>query len=332
MKIKLLIATDDTDYAEHLSAELSARHSGVVDATVCSTPERLSEALATRKFDAALLEASMVGSADISAITLPLLLQTAEESYGGDCAELKGTKKYQRITSIVSDVLEQSAKVSAVRCADPRRARITAVWSPAGGAGKTTVALAYAARKASEGKQVHYLNLESFSSVPVYFEEDGKSISALFEKLEYNEGSAQMLVKSIERRDSGGISYFCRPANYDDMNVLSAENITGLLNACSGMTDELVVDLSCTCDERTSRVLDAADRVFLVTDPTNTTRTKVSQFMSQHRVFGCIKEKVVFVENKSAASGKPAPESLIRLPPLRTTDLPMVYKTLSASF
>ena len=332
MKIKLLIATDDSDYAGHLSAELSARHPGVVDATVCSTPERLREALATRKFDAALLEAPMAGGEDLGPITLPLLLKAPEGSPRSGCAELIGIKKYQRITSIISDVLEQSAKVSAVRCAEPRRARITAVWSPAGGVGKTTVALAYAAKKVSEGKQAHYLNLESFSSVPAYFEEAGKSISALFEMLESSEGSTQMLIKSIERRDGGGISYFCRPANYDDMNVLSAENITGLLNACAGMTDELVADLSCTCDERTSRVFDAADRVFLVTDPTGITQTKVSQFMSQHRVFGCIKEKVVFVENKSAASGKPAPEPVIRLPHLRTTDLSMVYKTLSACF
>jgi len=331
MRLKVLIATDDSDYSEHLSSELSMRHSGVIDAAVCSMPERLKEVVATRKFDAALLEASFINGVDLSPITLPLMLRAVDGNDGAG-AKLSGIKKYQRITSIVSDVLEQSAKVLTVKIGDHLRARITAVWSPAGGAGKTTVALAYAAKKASEGKHVLYLNLESFSSVPAYFAEAGKSISALFEMLENNDGSAQMLIQSIVRRDNEGISYFTRPLNYDDMNVLSGENITALLRACAGMTDELVVDLTCICDERTVRVFDAADRIFLVTDMTSTAQIKMTQFMSQHRVFESIREKVVYVENKCSAPGRASMEPAIRLPHLRASDLSMVHKRLSAGF
>jgi len=341
MRIKLLIATDDSDYGEHLSAELSVHHSGVVETVVCSTAERLREVLAARKFDAALLEAHMTEGLDLSPITQPLLLKGTDGgagdagsavNAGSGFTKLREIKKYQRVTSIVSDVLEQSARVSTVRCDDPLRARLTAVWSPAGGVGKTTVALAYAAKKVLEGKLVLYLNLESFSSVPAYFAETGKSISSLFEMLESNEGNAQMLIQSIECRDSEGISYFCRPVNYDDMNVLSSGNIASLLNACSRLTDELVVDLTCLCDERTARVFDAADRIFIVTDPSETARIKVSQFTSQHGIYRSIKEKVVFVENRSEGAGKPAPESTLRLPAVRTGDHTTAYKTLSAYF
>jgi len=333
MRIKLLIGTGDPDYSEHLSSSISKHHADVIDATVCGTPERVRDALKARKYDAALLEAAMIEGADISQITLPLLLTTEDDRGAGMLPELKEIKKYQRISSIVADVLEQCARVSSYgRSHDVTRARITAVWSPAGGVGATAVALAYAAKKASEGKQTLYLNLEPFSSVPAYFDETGKSISSVFEMLDSKEGDAQMLIRGIQRQDACGITYFCRPVNFDDMNVLSAGNISSLIGACAGVTDELVVDLSCVCDERTRRVFDIADRVYLVTDSTRTALVKVSQFATQHKIFESIREKAVLVENKGAETGIPYTETSIRLPLIQSADPSVVYKALSANF
>ena len=113
---------------------------------------------------------------------------------------------------------------------DLEKARITAVWSPAGGVGKTTAALAYCTRKVSEGKQVLYLDLEYFSSVSVYFSGDGKSISTVFDKLANNAQYAPL--RGIRQQDSGsGIMYFCEPNNYDDINVLTDEDIASPMAA-----------------------------------------------------------------------------------------------------
>jgi ribosomal protein S8 len=185
MKIKLLIASGDTDYAEHLSDNISERHADAVVVSVCRTSERLREILPAEKYDAALLEASLIEDADLQSIKLPLLLVAEDEDAETGTGELKRVLKYQRISTLVATVLENYSEISTnKRRINSKKASITAVWSPAGGVGKTAVALAQAAKKQAEGKQALYLDLEPFSSVPAYFGRDGKSISTVFEMRE----------------------------------------------------------------------------------------------------------------------------------------------------
>ena len=331
MRIKLLIATPDTDYSEHLSSRISERHADDVDVSVCSSAECLRDLLSERKFDAALLEAPVIDSVDLQNIQLPLLLWSEDGNTPDEAVTLTKIRKYQRVSSIVSGVLEHYAKVSNDGCGfDPDKAHITAIWSSAGGVGKTTVALAYAARKISEGKQVLYLNLEPFSSVPVYFNETGKSISTIFEMLDNREGNVRMLIQGVRRYDSDvGVAYFCSPDNFDDMNILSAENVAALIDACAGVTEELVIDMSCVCDERARQIFGYADRILLVTDTTVTAQIKLSQFTTQHHIFERIKEKTILVANKGAAVSEPLTDTVISLPYVQSADVSAVYNTLS---
>jgi MinD-like ATPase involved in chromosome partitioning or flagellar assembly len=332
MRVKLLIATSDGDYAGHLSNTMSKSHADVIEVSACSTAERLSELLSAKRFDVALFEEAMIEGADLRFVHLPLLLQAGDDSLKGAAAEFKTVRKYQRISSIVAVILEYYAKASSGKyCSDSKKAHTTAVWSPAGGVGKTTVALAYSLRKMSDGKQVLYLNLETFSSSPTYFDDTGKSISAVFEMLEADEGNVEMLIRSIQRQDAGtGIAYMSRPENFDDINILSPEHLARLINACSRVADELVIDLSCVCDERTRQALELADRVLLVTDPSGAAQVKLSQFAAQHSAFARVRAKTTLVANKGAAAGEPIVDTLVCLPFVQTADASAVYRALSA--
>ena len=331
MRVKLLIATPDADYSGYLASRISECHADVFDVSVCSLPERLPDILSARKFDAALMEAPFIESADMQNIQLPILLWSEDESVPDTAKTLKKIRKYQRISSIVAGVLEYYAKVPAAGCGfDPDKAHITAIWSSAGGVGKTTVALAYAAKKISEGKQVLYLNLEPFSSVPVYFSDSGKSISTVFEMLDNREGNIRMLIQGIRRYNSDvGIAYFCRPDNFDDMNILSAENVAALIEACAGVTEELVIDMSCVCDERARQIFGFADLILLVTDTTATAQIKLSQFTTQHHIFEHIKDKTILVANKGAAVSEQLTDTIISLPFVQSADVSAVYSALS---
>jgi Flp pilus assembly CpaE family ATPase len=206
-------------------------------------------------------------------------------------------------------------------------ARITAVWSPSGGVGKTTVALAYAAQKSVNGGKITYLDLEYFSSTSVYFSESGKSISTAFERLD---GNAALLLKAIILKDTGsGISYFSPPNNYDDMNELTADDIENLVLAVSNNSDELVVDLPSVCDERCRKVLEAANAIYLVTDGTKTVTSKSQQFVSQHNLFERISAKIVLVANKGAKVNDTRFRRTVYLPSVSSNDPVSVYKTLS---
>jgi cellulose biosynthesis protein BcsQ len=327
MKIKLLIASADSDYAEHFSNILSEKYSDVFAVSVCSSTERLRDMLTTEIFNVALLESSFSSAANLDTIHLPLLL--VDETEAADSSRgMKKICKYQRISSIAGNVFENYAEAGkSVSSFNAARARITAVWSPAGGTGKTTVALAYSTNAVSKGKQAVYLNFENFSSTSAYFRENGRSISKAFERLESN---IHLFLMGIRQQDSGsGISYFCGPENYDDISILTANDIEKLINACATEIDELIVDLSSQCDDRVQRALELADTVLIVCDPSNISKVKLKQFVNQHNVFGQIHAKTVLVNNKDAKTTESSIDKVIQLPFVQSPDPISIYKTLS---
>lgn len=328
MKIQLLIAISESDYAEHLSRVLTEKSPDIFEISVCSAPELLGELLGKRRFDAALLDSGMAGAADLSAIRLPLLVWDGASELEDSLQGLTRVRKYQRISAMSSDVVQRYASVCGPQEGfETNRAAITAVWSPAGGSGKTAVALALAAHKAAGGKRAVYLDLEPFSATPVYFKEPGKSISTVFEKLD---GDVALLFQGIRQEDSAsGICYFGCPQNYDDINILTESDITALLEGCAANADELVVDLGSHCAGQTRRVLELADQVLLVADSSAVCRAKCDQFRSQHNVYAGIADKLTVVANRGARNVAAQGEQVLSLPKVDSDDPTVVYKTLS---
>ena len=329
MKIKLLIAAIDTVYTGLLSDNISEYHADIIDVSVCSSTESVNEVLAKQKYDVALMDSHLINDADTSGVHLPLLLWTEEENSMEIPPVAGKVKKYQRISSIIASILEQYAGVSKRRViADKTGAEITAVWAPAGGVGKTTVALAYAMQKTTEEKQVFYLNLEDFSSLPGYLNENGKSISSVFEMLDDFTGNVKMLIQGICCKDKG-LTYLCKPDNYDDMCVLSSDNVGELIMACADLTDELVIDLSCACDTRTIKTFELADNVIIVTENSSSAGSKLEQFISQNNVFENIKGKTILAANKGAKINDSPIENIISLPFVQISDALAVCGALS---
>lgn len=328
MKIKLLLALTNDDYAEHLSRVLSTKYEDTFDVFTCTFADRLQDMLGKNRFDAVILEPSFLSVESVRSVPLVLLLNDGQNMFAAAPEGVRQVRKYQRISSLAGTVLECCAELgSRAGAFRTDRARITAVWSPCGGVGKTSVALAYAARMVTEGKQATYLNLENFSSTSCYFPAGGKSISAVFEKLD---SDVSMYLKGIRQQDSGsGIYYFCSPENYDDMNILSAGDLETLITACASESGEVVVDLSSQCDERIQKVFELADTILLVCDPSSASQAKLHQFLNQNNVFRNLFDKFVLVGNKGAAYTPAELQRSVRLPLVPAADAIAVYKTLS---
>ena len=330
MKIKLLIASGDSDYGEHLSNILAKKYADTYKVSLCSQAERLNNLLAANKYDIALLEPGLAAQADLSSIQLPILLLDDSENIIEIISSYKKIPKYQRISALAGTILENYAELgNSSNSFVANKAQITAVWSPSGGSGKTTVALAAAASKVSSGKQTLYLNLENFSSSGIYFPENGKSISKAFEKLETN---IQVFMIGIRQQDSGsGIFYFGSPQNYDDMNILTANDLEMLINACAAGIDELVIDLPSQCDRKVQEAFNLADTVLIICDPSSTSQAKLKQFLNQHNLFSQIQTKTVLVNNKGAKTSEADINKVIELPLVKSTDPITIYKTLSGA-
>jgi len=329
MRIKLLVATVDSVYAKLLADNISEHHSDIMDVCVCNNTEHLNEVLSKQKYDVALLDETLIKDINTSQINLPLLLWPEEETIAEIPEEARTIRKYQRISSIIATVLELYAGITKNRhIPDSSSAYITAVWSPAGGVGKTTVALAYAMQNVSEGKAVFYLNLEDFSSLPGLLNDNGKSISSVFEMLDDNNGNVKMLIQGISCKDKG-ITYLCKPDNYDDMCVLSSDNISELITVCAELADELVIDLSCSCDKRVIKVFGLADKILIVTEDSGSAKSKLEQFILQNDVFENIKDKSVLIANKGAVINHSPINNAISLPFVQISDPLAICGTLS---
>jgi hypothetical protein len=173
--------------------------------------------------------------------------------------------------------------------------------------------------------------LEYFSSSAVYFAESGKSISSAFEKLD---GNLEILLRGIIQKDSAsGIAYFCPPSNYDDMNLLDADEVRLFVKAAAALCGELIIDLPPLCDDRVKNVFDLADRVLCVVDASKSAQTKLRQFMFQHNVFERIRGKTAIVANKGAHFKEQMPVPVVQLPLLhmQTHDPAAVFKGLTGS-
>ena len=331
MKIQLLIAVGESDYAEHLSSVMAESYEDVFEVNICSDTERMERMLAAHQFDVALFDAQMVEAGSFGSIRLPVVLCDELSQIGPRGEGLKKIRKHQRISGIISEILSGYAEASNNRnMFNDAPAHITVVWSPAGGSGKTTAALAYGAQKVAQGQKTLYLNLEPFSSGEVYFEEKGRSISTVLDKLENN---AELLLRSVRMEDNGsGIYYLGKPENYDDVNILTADDVATLITDCAHGMDELVVDMGNTYDMKVRRALEMADKVLLVIDASPASRMKWEQFKTQHDLYGCISSKLTLVANRGVKVGSAEAVRVVSLPLVQSNDPVVVYKTLSVGY
>ncbi len=327
MKIRILIAGSDTDYVEHLSHYLAEHDAEVLEVSVCTSVERAEELFAQHNFDAALLEADIAKSLDLHSIRLPLILTDGTDNPDSG---LTHVAKYQRISGIVRTLFECYAELPAAAAFGVPRAQVTVVWSAAGGCGKTTVALAFAAQCVSEGKRTVYLNLEPFSSASVYFPMASKSISTVFDKLDSN---VTMLLQSIRQEDrESGVLYFGAPDNYDDMNILTSRDLDLLINACAQDVDELVVDLGDGYDEKTRALLEQAGAILYVVDGAPAGAAKWDQFRGQNDLYERLRPKITLISNKGARVHTDGLAGELCLPLVQSDDPVVVYKTLSGGY
>lgn len=331
MKIRLFIASSDLDYTEYLSKVLVEKYADIFEVSVCSNENRLREMVLGHRADIVLAERKFASIVDMHSVRLPLILADETASISVSGGECKSVKKYQRISHLVKEIIGAYAEVSSNNeVYGSLSAQITAFWSPVGGSGKTTSALAYAAHCVTQGKRTIYLDLQNFSCSSVYFQQNDKSISTLFQKLDSN---VELLLQSIRQQDSGsGILYFSQPENYDDINILTSEDIKNLVDGCAKGVDELVIDLSSVCNEKICKVLDFANQIFVVLDGSRVSAAKWTQFQTQNNVYEQIRSKIKLIGNKGAALDTSSENTLIKLPYIQSSDPVAVYKTLSASF
>lgn len=151
--------------------------------------------------------------------------------------------------------------------------------SPAGGVGTSTIALSLAIHAAQQGKRVIFLDLAQFSGLGAVIRPVQQNLSEVIFALKMKK-NLNLRLKELLREDVSGIRYFGITARLQDMNELTAEDITLLVQTLKAgqFCDLLVIDADCRVDASCETLLHMSDRVLLVSDGSEIANLKVMRY------------------------------------------------------
>jgi MinD-like ATPase involved in chromosome partitioning or flagellar assembly len=330
MKLKLLIASTDVEYAQFLAQVLSENHAEKLDVDICSVKvkEQLKGIISAQLYDMAFLDATWAAEIGSWEVRCPFVLVEADSALPNGFTAMK---KYQRISKIVENALNVYGQ--RVGSADSCKNTVTAVYSPAGGVGKTTAALSYASlmvRKLPAGAKVIYLNLETIASTPAFFPSDGKSLSGVLANI--NSPHLSKLIGNVLVRDEAtGLFFFQPPEDFEEMASLNKAGLTAFVSALTDIPGELVIDMPCAYDDLAAWVFSACDKLLLVTDNSDTAGLKVNRLLN-HKPFEKNLPKAIFCANKGAGAHQNKIARSVQLPFVKAENSPQVRRALMEGF
>lgn len=324
-KIKLLIADDDQDYVNCLVDYIMFYHGTKFTVTSFTEGAAFSRFLEEGVNPPDIM---LVGSALASLVEivtkekrgLVLVLsgekQTENADMTGDGFAGLGPRiyKYQYGEKIISEVFRLLAEETSVSAAreysfrDERRAtKVIGFFSPAGGVGKTTLAVGASIQTAWEGKSCFYLNLENMASTPLYF--TGKQEENLSGVLYYLKNKAPNLSLQLEKAKCldpvTKIAYYQPPDSIIDFKEDIAAELKALLQElrAGGQYERIYVDLSSEINKNNLTVLRACDRIVLLAEQNMTSLLKLRKMYRELQLLTSregwdVTERMLVVLNK----------------------------------
>ncbi len=284
MQVRLGICIKDSEYAERICRYLGQAGKDRLEVRV-SDPSAWPEA-----------DVWLTEDPNLQPITRTILMMTEEEAgtWKGERIDpyLPGSRLYRQCMRAIRQLEErrtfppsvsgQQYVQEAVPETEPviwnnpaeKHSTVLSVYSPVGGIGKSTLAVAVADALAQLYPQakVLYLNLEGASAWKVVFR--GGSLYNLSDLIygmlldDLSPESWKELLQETAVRQSNGV-FFIAPCNdFDDLDVLEESEIEQLLSSLGQWFDYIVCDLNNLMHRVTRQVLLSSHRRFFITGNT----------------------------------------------------------------
>lgn len=285
MNISIAIADKNEIYLERLVEVLQEYED--LSISIFTDTEILEKTLQSKKFDVLLFDPD-ISEKKLSFYNIKMAMCLySEEAHNTilyvDCEK---TIKYQRISKIYKDIIKVFANKAGYipDFENSQSAKILAVYSPVGGSGKTTIALALANIISSMGNNVLSLcmeQLDSSSCVNIHSEEK-EGITVLLESLDES-SNFELKLKGITQKGANGISYIEGFERIVDYNSVSKEEIGLVLEKIVrfGNYDVVVVDMESRLDDIGHAIFEMADKIVVVENTGNIADKKMSMFARQ---------------------------------------------------
>ncbi len=277
-KIKLVIADEDGHYVDALSDYLIASYSHVFQTRVYTGKAALLDYLnhlditEGQGIDVLLVTREMLDRRKgLNFAGVLMFLSESVERFSAEAEKTETVYKYQCGEKLAARVLQAYSAVHPEKrfAADgSKRTRVISVYSPAGGTGKTTIALGCAMQAAWEGKKVFYLNLETFPGVGLFWKEhDGQNLSNVYYYLKNDRYDLKRVIEAAKCREPlSGIYYFNPSDSALDYEEDLSTGLRLLLEELriNGWYDLIFVDMSSGLNKNNLAVLEESDRILNV--------------------------------------------------------------------
>lgn len=216
--------------------------------------------------------------------------------------------KYQKAENFLKNILmiyaENTGNNNAMLSSD-KNSFFIAFYSPVGGSGKTTLAIALAKALAEGGAKVLYLNMERISSAAGIFNDNSdKSFSEILLAAKSNNENIQLkILKNILQDNESGICYINPPESAVEYSEMTDEEIMKILNELKGMSefDYVIIDFLGEFNKRVFNILDICKKIVFTTVPGELANQKVKLFIKEMKMLGYSKnflKKTVLVFNR----------------------------------
>ena len=197
------------------------------------------------------------------------LVWLSETKYGGG-RDVPRIYKFQPLNQFFAQLVSfyPAADIGAKEETGKRVSKTIAVYSAAGGAGKTTVAMNLAYQFAVRERNVFLLNLELFSSMPSLMPDGDRDRFA--ELLYYARTHPHELPDKIERLKSYDhatkLNYFVATRNLQETLEMTETDVRNIISslAHSGVYDVIVIDLESTLHDRVWGAFAGSDNIFWI--------------------------------------------------------------------
>lgn len=165
------------------------------------------------------------------------------------------------------------------------RAQILAVFSVAGGIGKSTIAQGICNQMAAQGKATLYINLEEVSAQIRQLKQEMDFSDVICEVLK-DKGNIGAVAHQAQVKSELGYFYFESPRSITEMEDLTLPNVLKLLNSLKfcGHYQRIVIDMPTAFSPYSREILMIVDRVLLIGNYKPSTINKLKAFEDTLRV------------------------------------------------
>ncbi|OGO77704.1 MAG: hypothetical protein A2Y23_08880 [Clostridiales bacterium GWB2_37_7] len=283
--IRLIVADTNQSYIKALAQYLQVEHGQAFEVTCFTQRNALQEYLQHYNNTDMLLIDQKLLSEQINIENIKSVMTLTEMVLENNIAAIY---KFQKADQIAKLLLEEADKFS---CSNPNivkcmnESKLICVYSPAGGAGKSTIAYNLAHQYAMHTQKVLFLSFEAFSSL--YFFERNESVRGLIFLLHLIKNrlpNLQLKLNTIKAVDvNTNIHFMNRESNileYKDISMEDMGLLTDFLRKQSGY-DVIILDMDSSISDMILGVFKHCDAIVNVLCNNSFNYAKQEEFLKQ---------------------------------------------------